>query len=230
MLAFIISSCGKENVTPGSGNCTTGGNVPDPVGTIKLSMRNASNGKTLLGSHIYIDNGDNFTSSDDYKFASVGKVNGLGNVTGIPTGGWAEKIAVVPGEGVLALPPRSGSYCYRIYVQDYVRASGTNGVIGADIKYQAPFHGMDEAVKFDRESITINSEGGSEVVHCTNTTIIPFATLSSSEDWCIVPYSYYSTVHVRCGNNPSESSRTATITVTTYTDKQTTFTVTQTGH
>lgn len=230
MLAFIISSCGKENVTPGSGSGTTGGNVDDPVGTVKLSMRNAANGDTQLD-EIHIDKDDNFEGYRSW-FASVGNVNGLGNVTGIPANGWAEKIAVVPGEGVVAY---SDGKFYRIYVQDYVYSAGTNGVIGAEIRYQKPFGGADEAVKFDRKSITIDSKGGTEEVLCANATIIPF-TVSSSEAWCRAStistheHSWLADgVYVECGENFSESSRTATITVTTQTKKQTTFTVTQAG-
>lgn len=230
MLAFIISSCGKENVTPGSGSGTTGGNVDDPVGTIKLSMRNAANGDTELD-YIHIDKDDNFEGYRSW-FASVGKVNGLGNVTGIPANGWAEKIAVVPGEGVVAY---SDGKFYRIYVQDYVYSAGTNGVIGAEIKYQKPFGGADEAVKFDRKNITIDSKGGTEEVLCANASIIPF-TVICSEDWCKVStistheHSWLADcVRLECAENFSESSRTATITVTTQTKKQTTFTVTQAG-
>lgn len=230
MLAFIISSCGKENVTPGSGSGTTGGNLPDPVGTITLSMRNASNGNTYLDD-IHIDKDDNFEGYRSW-FASVGKVNGLGNVTGIPANGWAEKIAVVPGEGVVAY---SDGQFYRIYVKDYVKAAGSEGVIGADIKYQEPFWGVDEAIKLDKKSITIDSKGGTEEVLCANATIIPFS-VSSSEGWCRVNTrsSHENSwlvdgIHVECGENFSESSREATIAVTTNTGKSTTLTVTQTG-
>ncbi|MBQ0019540.1 MAG: DUF5036 family protein [Bacteroidales bacterium] len=246
MLAFSIASCGDDGddvVTPGSGSGTTGGTVPDPVGTITLSMRNASNGDTRLDSYIHIDKDDNFEGWDYWydspygspqyvHFASVGQVKGLGNVTGIPANGWARKIAVVPGEGVVAYA--NGKF-YRIYVQDYLYAAGTGGVIGAEIKYQKPFGGVDEAIKFDRKSIAINSKGGAEDVLCANATIIPF-TVSCSEGWCRVitcsthEYSWLvDGVHIECDENFSESSRTATITVTTQTKKQTTFTVTQTG-
>lgn len=234
MLAFSMISCSSDDSEPGSGSGTTGGTVADPVGTITLSMRNYANGNTRLDDQFYIDKDDNFCGVYySCKFASVKKVNGLGNVTGIPANGWAEKIAVVPGEGVVAYG-NNGQF-YRIYVQDYIQAAGTGGVIGAEVKYQKPFGGMDEAVKFDRKSITIDSKGGNESVLCTNATIIPF-TVTSSESWCRVntcsthEYSWLvNGVNVECDENFSESARTATITVTTQTKKQTTFTVTQTG-
>lgn len=245
MLAFCMASCGEDEVEPGGGSGTTGGTVADPVGTITLSMRNASNGDTRLDSYIHIDKDDNFEGdgwwydspipygSPQYvHFASVGQVKGLGNVTGIPANGWARKIAVVPGEGVVAYA--DGKF-YRLYVQDYVYAAGSGGVIGAEIKYQKPFGGVDEAIKFDRKSIAIDSKGGAESVLCTNSTIVPF-TVTSSEEWCRVQtcstheYSWLvDGVHVACDENFSESARTATITVTTQTKKQTTFTVTQAG-
>lgn len=244
-MSNVFTSCNQntpvnqvDGGTGGNGGTSSVGSVADPAGTITLSMRNASNGQTELGS-IFIDEDDNFNGTywQDYDygsypmFASVGKVNGLGNVTGIPTQGWANKIAVVPGEGVVAFA--DGTF-YRIYVKDYVLAAGTGGIIGADIKYQAPFGGKDEAIQFEQKSISFDSKGGNENVLCSNSTIIPF-TVKSSEAWCRVKtcssdkWFLVDGVHVECAENFGESSRTATITVTTKNKKETTFKVTQLG-
>jgi len=77
------------------------------------------------------------------EFVTIGKVNGLGKITSIPQSGWAEHVAVMPGYGYVGREDGGvyvGNYNYvRIYVVDYILAAGTDGIIGADVKYQAPF-------------------------------------------------------------------------------------------
>lgn len=141
--------------------------VPDPDGTITLSMRNANSGKTYLGNtYIYIDKADNFTNG---YFVSFGKVNGLGNVIRIPESGWSDTIAVIPGEGYVAY---SGGTFYRIYVTNYT-TNIANEIIGADIKYQAPFVGYGNIV-LPKQSVTFDSKGGSETLKF-GSDIIPFS-------------------------------------------------------
>lgn len=121
--------------------------VPDPEGTILVKMRNRDNGGTLVNPDgcnysfgVSVANNFYSSSSSRFKFASIGAVKGLGNVTKIPSAGWAYEIAVVPGNGYVAeCTNYDGSIIYvRIYVAGWIEAS-TGGVIGADVKYQSPF-------------------------------------------------------------------------------------------
>ena len=147
MLSIGFTSCGDdENENPDSGKPISPSTpVNDPIGTISLSMRNESNGKTKLGD-IYIDTGDNFTGA---YFTSLGVVNGLGNVSTIPSTGWATRVAVKTGNEYVAA---FGESFLRIYVEDYVvNASGE--VIGAKIKYQEPFKGLDEEIMLSNDNL-----------------------------------------------------------------------------
>lgn len=145
----------------------------DPQGTIVVNMLSGSSRNATLVNicgtndyydEIYVDEGMNFHAYSRAEIVSVGKVNGLSKVTTIPSSGWSEKVAVVPGNGYVA---RVGydqfynevtnrweyrSYHYgRIYVVDYLTTGGSStggsstGVAtyttytGATVKYQPSF-------------------------------------------------------------------------------------------
>lgn len=205
--------------------------VDDPTGTVSLAMRNQDNGNTRLG-YIYIDDGNNFSGSSSY-FASIGKVRGLGNVSDIPTSGWASQVAVNPGYGYVAYNGGDRQF-YRIYVKDYIVSTG-GGIIGADIKYQTPFKGRDEAISLDQKSLTFTSEGGSQALVFKNKGIVLFD-CESSADWCRVQKSttydqsfLYNgvTITVEPGLNTTEEE--ATVTLTTAYGKETEIKVTRAG-
>jgi len=145
---FLFTGCGKES-DPNNPDSK----VSDPEGTITISVRNSNNGSTsipiqLVTNQTYfgIDGGDNFWGVDWY-FVNIGKVNGLGNVTKIPENGWSSKCAVMRGYGYVGVGVgikwTYANYVTfaRIYVDDYITAAGTDGVIGAMVKYQYPFNG-----------------------------------------------------------------------------------------
>lgn len=205
--------------------------VDDPTGTVSLAMRNRDNGNTRL-EYIYIDDGNNFSGSYSY-FASIGKVRGLGNVSDIPTSGWASQVAVNPGYGYVAYNGGDNQF-YRIYVEDYIVSTG-GGIIGADIKYQTPFKGRDEAISLDQKSLTFTSEGGSQALVFKNKGIVLFD-CESSADWCRVQKSttydqsfLYNgvTITVEPGLNTTEEE--ATVTLTTAYGKETEIKVTRAG-
>lgn len=205
--------------------------VDDPTSTVSLAMRNQDNGNTRLG-YIYIDDGNNFSGSSSY-FASIGKVRGLGNVSDIPTSGWASQVAVNPGYGYVAYNGGDNQF-YRIYVEDYIVSTG-GGIIGADIKYQTPFKGRDEAISLDQKSLTFTSEGGSQALVFKNKGIVLFD-CESSADWCRVQKSttydqsfLYNgvTITVEPGLNTTEEE--ATVTLTTAYGKETEIKVTRAG-
>lgn len=163
-IMLLGSSCSKsETVDPTDPNAQ----LPDPSGTVTLSMRNANSGKTFLAdSYVYIDKADNFTGGT---FVSLGQVRGLGNVSYIPKTGWVSSIAVVPGEGYVAYS--SGKF-YRIYVTGYTM-NISNEIIGAEVKYQAPFGGLDEAVRVPETSLTFDAGGETKEILFANESVIP---------------------------------------------------------
>ena len=210
--------------------------LPDPEGTIQLSMRDDDNGKTLLD-NIYISD-ENFASNyvwpgNTVTFVSLGSMNGLANIKQIPTTGWASKVAVVPGNGYIAYDRSKDSY-YRLYVTDYI-VSTTGGIIGADVKYQMPFYGKDEAIHPETESLTFPENGGMQTVVFKNQGIIPFD-IETDISWCSVQkastnnYSFLTNAIAITvdGSNDTEAV-TGKITLKTIYGKETVINITRSG-
>lgn len=215
--ALIVSGCSSDDPDPDGGDVIKPDQeVPDPTGTILLSMRN-DDGTSLNG--LYIGKDDNF-HGNGWKIASVGQVKGLGNVASIPLAGWAEKVSVTPGYGYVAYNTYSDEY-YRIFVTDYMASATTGGVIGADIKYQKPFKGLDEAISLKQDKVVLPAEGGSEQLVFGNSSIVPFK-VTSSEEWCRVQKAstrdfgfLYDAVVVSCDETYSAEEAKATVTIET---------------
>lgn len=222
-------SCSSDDPDPDKGEeVKPDAKVDDPVGTVALTMRNGNNGETHLG-NIYIGKDDNFAGGE---FVDLGQMKGLGNVASIPRAGWASKVAVRPGHGYVAY---SGGEFYRIYVVDYVLEAVTQGIIGAEIKYQKPFAGLNEDLQLSAQALTFGEEGGNEGIVISNKTIIPF-TATSSEDWCVVntastTESYFLPDGVDIMVMPSSTTETTTaeVTLTTLWGKESKITVTRAG-
>ena len=217
--------------------------VADPAGTVKLSMRSEAavgDRKTTINNGLWIDAADNFYAHRGY-IVNLGSMKGLGNVGYIPKTGYVETVAVTPGDGYIWATEcynEFGNYerntFYRIYVTNYTQnASGE--IIGADIKYQKPFYGKDEALKPSDTNLSVSGDGGEASVVFENNSVIPFV-VESDKDW--VRPSISSTLdHSFLPNaitfyiDPATTteSETATVTATTYYDKSTTITITRLG-
>lgn len=228
MLSVSLISCGgDDNDDPNNGQpVNPGTNVNDPTGTVSLAMRNTDNGNTYLD-NIRIKN-ENFIGAS---FVSLGAVRGLGNVSTIPTSGWADQVAVEPGYGYVAY---SNNQFYRIYVVDNI-VNTSGGVMGADIKYQKPFKGVDEAIQLSKAAVTISANGSSEQIIFKNKSILVYEA-SSDQSWCHVNkcstndfYFLYNGVSISCDKNAQSESREATVTLETAYEKKVTIKVTQAG-
>lgn len=228
MLSVSLISCGgDDNDDPNNGQpVNPGTNVNDPTGTVTLAMRNTDNGNTYLD-NIRIKN-ENFIGAS---FVSLGAVRGLGNVSTIPTSGWADQVAVEPGYGYVAY---SNNQFYRIYVVDNI-VNTSGGVMGADIKYQKPFKGVDEAIQLPKAAVTISANGSSEQIIFKNKSILVYEA-SSDQSWCHVNkcstndfYFLYNGVSISCDKNAQSESREATVTLETAYEKKVTIKVTQAG-
>lgn len=224
-VALLSVSCSKSDaVDPNDPNAQ----LPDPSGTITLSMRNANSGTTYLAdSNIYIDKADNFTGAT---FVSLGPVRGLGNVNYIPKTGWVSKIAVVPGEGYVAY---SNGTFYRIYVTGYT-TNVSNEIIGAEVKYQTPFGGADEAVTVANTTQTFGAESEVRDIPFTNKGVIPCmvaaegactASLIYADDYSFLPIG----VRVEVEMNDLALERSGKVVVATATGRITEIAVKQQG-
>lgn len=205
--------------------------VPDPTGTVSLSMRskNGASTPTYLGGRLYINEADNFEGYGT--IVDLGAVKGLGNVSAIPKIGYADEVKVTPSHGYVYC---SGSEFYRIFVTDYIVDTG-GGIIGADVKYQAPFYGKNEELKTDDKSLSFKAEGGEADVVFTNSSIIPFK-VESDQPWCVVrsastlDHSYLTdAIHIAVAGSEDIKESKAEITVTTLHGKTTKIAVTRLG-
>lgn len=151
--------------------------VPDPEGTVILSMRDKNSGNTYIDDCIRIEN-ENFEGAE---FIDLGAMQGLGNISYIPLGNWSSQVMVIPGHGYVAKSRYREKY-YRIYVMSYITGV-SGGIIGAEVKYQAPFYGSNEAIQPDKKQIIFGENGGSETVTFKNKYLIPY-TVTCNEDWC----------------------------------------------
>ena len=227
-----VIACSSDDSTDGDGNIKPDVNVNDPAGTVSLSMMkgpSTSEGATRIsGSYIYIGNDYNF---DGGSFISLGTVKGLGNVSYIPTTGWADKVSVRNNNGYVAY---SNGTFYRIFVEKEIVGT-TGGIIGYDVKYQAPFKGKDLELELPATSVSFDKKGGTENIVFNNKEFVVF-TAKSSEDWCqIIPTSTYNYSFLSNGIQikvyPSDVAATteATITLTTAYGKKKEIKVTRGG-
>ena len=233
LLAVVFAACSSDDdSTDGDGNIKPDVNVNDPAGTVSLSMMKGSSiseGATRIGgSYIYIGNDYNF---DGGYFISLGTVKGLGNVSYIPTTGWADMVSVRNNNGYVAYS--NGSF-YRIFVEKEIVGT-TGGIIGYDVKYQAPFKGKDLELELPATSVSFDKKGGTENIVFNNKEFVVF-TAKSSEDWCqIIPTSTYNYSFLANGiqiiAQPSNVAATteATITLTTAYGKKKEIKVTRGG-
>lgn len=219
--ALTILSCDKNSIA-----------VPDPEGTIELKMRNTANGWTWLMDAWQIGKDNNFYGRGRI-IVNVGKVKGVGNITRIPISGWAEEMAVVPGNGYILTI--NGDY-YRVYVVSYIKNT-SGGIMGATIRYQGPFYGEDEEWRLGENNIEVPSRNqeGLYYLPYNNSTVMPF-TASYSDNWMEVigPISINNNhvlnkIGVYYSDNESDAARTGTVTLTNHFGRKTTITVTQKG-
>ena len=232
LIAMSVIACSSDDSTDGDGNIKPDVNVNDPAGTVSLSMMKGpsiSEGATGIGgSYIYIGNDYNF---DGGSFISLGTVKGLGNVSYIPTTGWADKVSVRNNNGYVAY---SHGTFYRIFVEKEIVGT-TGGIIGYDVKYQAPFKGKDLELELPATSVSFDKNGGTENIVFNNKEFVVF-TAKSSENWCqIIPTSTYNYSFLSNGIQievyPSDVAATteATITLTTAYGKKKEIKVTRGG-
>lgn len=232
--AVMCSSCGgsdndEDTILDNEENeVKPDADMPDPTGTVTLSLRDKDNGYTYLG-NIYITN-ENFSGYLCH-FSSLGKVKGLGNVANIPTTGWVSQIAVKPGHGYVAYDGMRNKY-YRIFVTDYI-VSTLGGIIGAEIKYQEPFYGKDEAISLDVQSLTFSADGGEQTLIFNKSGVVVFDV--KSDKFAVEKASTYDQpfltngIAVKAEPNMSPNPIEGTITLTTHCGKKTVIKVTQAG-
>jgi hypothetical protein len=121
---YIMSGCSKDDVPMAN----------DPAGTTELMMK-INDTSTAINNVIYISYGMEFCGgAKQVKVINVGKVNGLGDITNIPSAGWSLSVPIEAQCGYIAY---YDSIYYRIYVTELTEERGY--LTGAQVKYQMPF-------------------------------------------------------------------------------------------
>ena len=164
-MAFASCDPSGLGTTNDGGGTDVGGSVSDPEGTILVNLLADDDGVSVGPIQGYMNSGTGWTLAGrdlsivlnrngnlvmyDYQYsgeiASVGAVNGLGNITNIPQTGYAGAAYAVKGYGYIGhgqdwqeslLGPKP---YVRIYVDDVTYAS--NGLPqSVRIKYQFPYY------------------------------------------------------------------------------------------
>ena len=143
-LPLAIASCGNDKDEPNQSTTS------DPPGTITTNLPNTfhavGNGYYEDGIDMYntnaclgLNKANNLEAAGWYygEITSVGKVSNLSSITKIPSNGWANEAAALPGYGyIYRFKDYSSDWRYaRIYVVDYMKNT-SGGIIGVTIKYQ----------------------------------------------------------------------------------------------
>ena len=141
MMALCIgfASCGGDD--DGNGGSSSG----DPEGTVLVNILLGRNDKGIYQiftfnelknyPYIFMHEDNNFHISGG-NIVSLGPVSGLSAIKKLPTNGWVEVTAVIPGYGYI-YRTEYDQYV-RIYVVDYMEST-YGGIMGCTIKYQAPW-------------------------------------------------------------------------------------------
>lgn len=164
---FVFTACSKDDekestsnpntIDNNQGGQTPGVMTPEPEGTVVMNMKAGASDNFYdigLKAKIGIDAAHNWKSDHtteyafapyggsrylDYhaQFVSVGTINSIGNITSLPSTGWAESVAVVPGTGYI-VKELEGTYFNGTYSRIYVVEESDDGQFFT-IKYQTPF-------------------------------------------------------------------------------------------
>lgn len=196
--------------------------VPDPEGTITTNF--IANGEEVNWGvfKIAINEALNFTDEtyySDIEFNSIGEVNGLGNIVSIPKKGWGKEVAVMPKYGYIARYGEYNQYVYaRFFVVDWI-TSTTGGILGAIVKYQAPF---EPKISFEKNSVELSAAG--DFVNIEMDEISTYSVISKPE-WCKTEYRHTG-IMIGAEENIVAEKRIGKVVVKNATNEFT-FTVTQ---
>ena len=230
--SFFFSGCQKDKDNGTAINVPDSADfvLPDPEGTITITPNNGDGGTTITlitpeGLKDFEINSSDTMSGPDWKFVTIGKMNGLGHITQIPTTGWKSKVWVAPGYGYVGAYVSTNSYntlievtYIRLYIARWVTDT-VGSVVGAEVKYQFPFLITPDTTEIILSDTIINMPVKGQYNYGTAIskliTIAPFNTTWSvtsptptgTEIWCtIYPDESINSFRVHCSANYNESS------------------------
>ncbi|MDY6298342.1 MAG: DUF5036 family protein [Alloprevotella sp.] len=140
-LSLGFTSCGDDDDNDGGSARTVTANIRNDNSSLYMNWEDEEGFSVHTG--LSINDANNFEAYQG-EIVCVGKVSGIGSIKKVPQSGWSEKCAVQPGYGYVLRSEGYSKYGYsdyryvRIYVVDYMEGT-SGGIIGATIKYQAPW-------------------------------------------------------------------------------------------
>lgn len=192
LTALLVTSCGETGVNgePADPNPDPTDVVPDPEGTISANFISGDDVYVSGFTSVRITNALNF-DGDVCEFVSVGEINGLGNIVSIPSNGWANEVAVMPGNGYVARCSYYTDNKYyeyaRLYVKEWI-VSTTGGILGAVVKYQAHF---EPRFSFETDKVELSYTGEEQELKMN---VISTCKIMSKPEWCDVEMRFESLV------------------------------------
>jgi hypothetical protein len=213
--AMVFAGCSKDSNSDNPNDPNNPENpVPDPTGTITANISDDSD------THIKIDGygaigwagpdnfylyGErpNYNYQHNVSICDLGPMQGLGNITSIPSAGFTtpkssdKSVACEAGHGYVVKFDLNPYYGYgvvyvRLYVVEPV-VSTTGGIMGAKVKYQYPFEPT--TLNVSKAHLEFPVEGGSAQT-------VEITTDASAWNWSFNPGSYSTSwVSVNKNNN-----------------------------
>lgn len=248
-LCLGMTACGGDDedngvVTP-SNNTQQGNSSSDPEGTVVISMGSGAYSDFYdigLEAKIHIDGNNNFVSETvlkeeswyyqgnggyvkyDYyvEFASVGKVNGLGQVTSAPSNGWSKSIVVIPGTGYVARMMRrshdstSEGYYYGMFTRLYVAEQNVKvATVKIQTPFEVPFTLEKTSVALSHTTVSLWPGPGSYITGTTVIVNIINGTrdikVAEKPEWCNVTLTNEGNARISADKNPDPQPRTGTV-------------------
>lgn len=227
MLSVGFASCSDDDEEEDGLVNTQNVSVQDPEGTVVINMGSGASDNFYdigLKAQIHIDENNNFstetlTQRESYsspyggggyidrtyhvEFASVGKVNGLGEIISAPASGWSKSIVVIPGTGYVARMMRDGDV-YGKYTRLYVVEQEAEFYAAYTIKCQTPF---EFPFTLEKTSVALNQQTYTTIKIINGSNSIQVA---EKPDWCSVSLGTNS-VYISADKNTGPQPRTGTI-------------------
>lgn len=241
-LVFSVTSCSSddsdESPSPKVENALV-------INMMKGTYESATN----LGS-LYINESNNFSFEKDYdnhapmgEIVTIGKVKSLADVSSFPKTGYSRQSAVLKGYGYIA-------YYYdenaewenrkkpiRLFVEDDI-TDKAGSILGYKISYETPFYGKNQEIKFQKDEVNFECNGGIDTLLFTDGEPM-IIDCESSATWCYAyPIEYEkflgrydlpctTGVEIRANASDTIDISTATINVKTKYGKEKNITVTR---
>ena len=161
MLSVSFVSCGGDNDDQGNPTQQTG-SIADPEGTTEIYLNSGTDPYYYSSKHtsiklggaglseylLALDNSNNLAiwlhrhKTEQKMIVSVGKVNGLGNVTTVPSSGWSPQTVARQGYGYIVHFNPENDFNNE-YKEEYIRLfveectfDSSGNIMGIYIKYQ----------------------------------------------------------------------------------------------